>query len=151
MARTGRCHSYKDMARRSGLVNRLQLRMLQNQGKVAKICRDSCILNLLNKVTRHFHFVYFRDILYLRDSSCISNGGRELDEPVIFIALISYFSKDLPPPIRTVCFIVRSTTKNCSETANCCIYSRRAIKSVFQEYLKFFIPRKNKTADIYET
>lgn len=99
LARTGRCHSYKDMARRSGLVNRLQLRMLQNQGKVAKICRDSCILNLLNKVTRHFHFVYFRDILYLRDSSCISNGGRELDEPVIFIALISYFSKDLPPPI----------------------------------------------------
>lgn len=134
-ARTGRCHSYKDMARRSGLLNRLRLHMLQNQGKVAKICRDSCILNLLNKVIRHFDFVYFRDILYLRDSSCISNGGRELDKPVIFVALISYFLEinGLPPPIRTVCFIVKSATKNCWETANCCIYCRRAIKSVFQE------------------
>lgn len=47
-ARTGRCYSYKDMARRSGLLNRLRLHMLQNQGKVAKICRDSCNLNLLN-------------------------------------------------------------------------------------------------------
>jgi len=88
-ARTGRCYSYKDMARRSGLVNSLRLRMLQNQGRVAKICRDSCNLNLLNKVITHFDFVYFRDILYLRDSSCIKKGGRELDEPVIFVALIS--------------------------------------------------------------
>lgn len=72
-AHTGRCYSYKDMARRSGLLNRLRLRMLQNQGKVAKICRDSCNLNLLNKVIRLFGFVYFRDILYFRESSCISN------------------------------------------------------------------------------
>jgi len=93
-AHTGRCYSYKDMAHRSGLVNMLRLRMLQNQGKVAKICRDSCNLNLLNKVIRHFDFVYFRDILYLRDSSRISNGGRELDEPVIFVTLISYSSRD---------------------------------------------------------
>lgn len=72
-ARIGRCYSYKDMARRSGLLNRLRLHMLQNQGKVAKICRDSCNLNLLNKVIRPFGFVYFRDILYFRESSCISN------------------------------------------------------------------------------
>lgn len=72
-ARTGRCYSYKNMARRSGLLNRLRLHMLQNQGKVAKICRDSCNLNLLNKVIRLFGFVYFRDILYFRESSCISN------------------------------------------------------------------------------
>ena len=72
-ARTGRCYSYKDMARRSGLLNRLRLHMLQNQGKEAKIYRDSCNLNLLNKVISHFDFVYFRDILYFRESSCISN------------------------------------------------------------------------------
>lgn len=36
-------------------------------------CRDSCNLNLLNKVIRLFGFVYFRDILYFRESSCISN------------------------------------------------------------------------------
>lgn len=74
-ARTGRCYSYKDMARRSGLVNRLRLRMLQNQGKVAKICWDNCSLNLLNNVIRHFDFVYFLDILYLRESSLIRTGG----------------------------------------------------------------------------
>ena len=58
-ARTGRCYSYKDMARRSGLLNRLRLRMLQNQGKVAKICRDSCKLNLLNKSDQAFWFRLF--------------------------------------------------------------------------------------------
>lgn len=52
---TGRCYSHKDMVHRRSLVHRLWLRMLESQGKEAKICWDSCNVSLLNKVTRRFN------------------------------------------------------------------------------------------------
>ena len=67
----------KDMGRGKSLARRVCLRMLQNKGKVARICRDSCILRSLSKVMRHFNFRSFSWSIELKSNNNNNNNNNK--------------------------------------------------------------------------